>query len=61
MDDSQYSPPSSVTCRHCGLRAALQPPARPLANGGFEADFECPNGHRMKQLSKPKHRPDASG
>lgn len=60
MEAAEYLPPSSVRCPRCGAPATHRPRAR-RAGEGWEADFECDNGHRPQLLSKPKRRPGGAG
>lgn len=59
MEGAEYRPPPSVSCPRCGAPATWLPPAR-RAGEGWEADFECENGHRLQLLSKPKRRAEGA-
>ena len=39
--------------------AEYVPPARPVGDRAWEADFERANGHRMQVLSRPESQPES--
>ena len=59
MNDDEYVPETPPACPGCGGTLAWQPPARRTESGAWEADFSCPNGHRVQIVSKAKRRPTA--